>query len=204
MSESTPIFSPANTQDWTVLAHLLRPQGRKGEILAELLTDFPARFNQRDQLYLAPPHFDGAPADARPTRVTHHWLPVGRNQGRIVLTLEGIDSIEEAETLAGLEVVVPAEARVQLEEDHEYIDDLIGCQVFDLETLVGTVAGVDFPTTPDGSRRLEAAAPLLTILTSDGDEVLVPYVQSFLVALSTANKRIDMKLPKGLLELNRG
>jgi len=204
MSESIPISSPANPHDWTVLAHLLRPQGRKGELLAELLTDFPARFNNREQLFLATPRFEGPATEARPARVIHHWLPVGRNQGRVVLTLEGIDSIEKAEMLAGLEVVVPAEARVELEDDHEYIDDLIGCQVFDRDALVGTVAGVDFPTTADGSRRLEAAAPLLTVLTPDGDEVLVPYVQSFLIALSTVEKRIDMKLPSGLLELNRG
>ena len=38
--------------------------------------------------------------------------------------------------------------------------------------------------------------------TPSGDEVLIPYVQSFLICLSTANKRIDMQLPAGLLDLN--
>ena len=210
MSDS-PTSLPATTaspNSWTVLAHLLRPQGRRGEVLAELLTDFPARFDDRDQLYLAAPDYTGTATDARPIQVTGHWLPVGRNQGRIVLAFAGIDSIEKAEALAHLEVIVPSSLRVELPDDEEYIDDLIDCEVFDLacltpNTTIGTVTAVDFPTTPDGARRLDSAAPLLTVTTKAGDEVLIPYVQSFLVKLSTAEKRIEMRLPPGLIDLNR-
>jgi len=196
-------MSAADASAWTVLAHVLRPQGRKGEVLAELLTDFPERFSQRDQLFLAAPHFTGSPEQARPISVTGHWLPVGRNHGRVVLSLAGIDSIEKAETLAGLEVIVPSAQRVELAADEEYIDDLMDCIVFDGGERIGTVSGVDFPTTPDGARRLAEAAPLLTVRTAQGDEILIPYVSSFLVSLSTADKRIEMNLPAGLLDLNR-
>lgn len=189
--------------EWTVLAHLLRPQGRKGEVLAELLTDFPSRFSEREQLYLAKPDYSGTAEAARPVRVTGHWLPVGRNHGRVVLTIEGVESIEAAELLAGLQVIVPVAARVELPEDEEYIDDLIDCSVYDGHLLIGTVAGVDFPTTADGARRLNDAAPLLTVETADGDEVLIPYVQAFLVSLSTQAREIRMNLPEGLLDLNR-
>ena len=191
------------TAEWTVLAHLLRPQGRKGELLAELLTDFPQRFSQRERVFLAPPEFAGAETDARPIEILSHWLPVGRNQGRVVLGFAGILSINQAEEIVGLEVIVPATDRVELEDDAEYISDLLDCMVYDGPHAVGRVAAVDFPTTPDGSRRLADAAPLLTLVTETGDEILVPYVQAFLVSLSTENKRIDMKLPEGLLELNR-
>ena len=196
-------MSSESSRPWTVLAHVLRPQGRKGEVLADLLTDFPARFADRTQLYLAKPGFTGDPSDARSIEVIGHWLPVGRNHGRIVLHFATIDSIEKAETLAGLEVIVPSAERVELEEDEEYIDDLIGCMVFDGPTEIGTVTAVEFPTTADGARRLESAAPLLTVLTAAEDEILIPYVQSFLVSLSTARKRIEMTLPAGLLDLNR-
>ena len=185
---------------WTTLALILRPQGRKGEVLAELLTDFPDEFQNR-ATYLAKPEFAGSAEEARAVTVTNHWMPVGRNEGRIVLALEGIDSIALAETLAGLEVIT--DQRVALDEDEEYIDDLLDCEVFDGGTLVGTVTAVDFPTTPDGARRLPDAAPLLTVETATGDEVLIPYVQSFLVSLSVAEKRIEMTLPAGLVELNR-
>jgi 16S rRNA processing protein RimM len=204
--------SATTPQSWTVLAHLLRPQGRKGEILAELLTDFPDRFSEREQLFLAPANFDGEANDPRlrAAEVVSHWLPVGRNHGRIVLHLAGADTIEHAEALAGLELIVPSTTRVPLDEasDEQYIDDLLDCAVFDLagpapDVAIGVVTAVDFPTTPDGARRLADAAPLLTVLTPAGDEVLIPYVQSFLVTLAPAAKRIEMRLPAGLLDLNR-
>ncbi len=189
---------------WTTLAHLLRPQGRKGEVLAQLLTDFPERFRDSPRVFLAKPDFAGTEAEARATRVTNHWLPVGKNHGRIVLAFEGIDSISLAETLEGLEVIIPSEERLELDEDAEYIDDLLDCTVYDNAAAIGQVIAVDFPTTPDGARRLPDAAPLLTLLTPGGDEVLVPYVQAFIVTIDTPAKRIDMKLPAGLLDINRG
>ena len=189
--------------DWTVLAHLLRPQGRKGELLAELLTDFPDRFDAGARVYLAKPEFHGPVAEAREIAVLGHWLPVGRNHGRVVLAFAGIDSIEKAEGITRLDVVIPTEQRVELDDDAEYISDLIGCAVFDGGMLVGTVSGLEFPTTADGGRRLEQAAPLLTIVGADGDEILLPYVQAFLVSLDAEAKKIEMNLPEGLVEINR-
>ena len=190
-------------EDWTVLAHLLRPQGRKGEVLAELLTDFPERFADRPDVFLARPASDGAHHILRMAMITGYWLPVGRNHGRVVLTLEGIGSIESAEALAGLDVVIAAEARIELGDDTEYISDLVGCEVYDRDRLVGQVTGVDFAMSPDGNRRLADAAPLLTVQPSSGEEVLIPYVQQFLLSVRVEEKRIDMTLPEGLIELNR-
>lgn len=205
MAEPKEISVPtlASSAGWVVLAQLLRPQGRRGELLAELLTDFPERFDDEPRVFLAPANFSGSESAARAAKVISHWLPVGKNAGRIVLGFEGIDSISDAERLNGLEVIVPIAERVELDEDAAYISDLLECQVFDREQLIGTVTSVDFPTTPDGTRRLEDAAPLLTVLTEDQVEVLIPYVKQFLVSLDVAAKRIEMTLPKGLVELNR-
>jgi 16S rRNA processing protein RimM len=188
---------------WITLAHLLRPQGRKGELLAELFTDFPEQFDHRNRVFLAKPGFTGMETEARSISVMSHWLPVGRNHGRIVLGFEGIDSINKAEELEGLHVLIPASERIELEDDAEYVSDLIGCVVYDNGMVVGTVTDVEFPTTPDGTRRLEEAAPLLSVETEAGDEVLIPYVQTFLVALLPEQKRIDMVLPVGLVDINR-
>src|ERR1700719_5000712 len=117
---------------WITVAQLLRPQGRKGELLAELLTDFPERFETSKQVYLAPSGFSGAEAEARKAEVAGFWLPVGRNEGRIVLHLEGVDSIDAAEKLMGLDVLIPEAERVALDEDASYVDDLIGCVVYDV------------------------------------------------------------------------
>lgn len=219
---------------WIVLARILRPQGRSGEVLADLFTDFPDRFLQQPRVWLAPQGFSDSPAaqqvalDPAPTgppcadnctaeppladklptsplqiaEVASFWLPVGRNAGRIVLRFAGFDSIEQAEQLAGKEVLVPLAERTPLADGAAYISDLIGCTVYDRDRPLGTVAAVDFPTTPDGARRLEDAAPLLVLATPSGDQILIPFARAFLVALDPAAKSIRMALPEGLAELN--
>jgi 16S rRNA processing protein RimM len=200
-----------SASQWIVLARILRPQGRKGEVLADLFTDFPERFFRQPRVWIAPPGFADSPSAQQPTadtsvaklaEVASHWLPVGRNAGRIVLHFTGIDSIEQAAQLAGFEVLVPMAERRPLEADAAYISDLIGCTVYDRDQPLGTVTGVHFPSTPDGARRLEDAAPLLTLATLSGDELLVPFARAFLVTLDPAAKSIRMALPEGLAELN--
>lgn len=188
---------------WVVLAHLVRPQGRKGELLAELLTDFPERFEDRKQVFLAPEGFSGEAPAARSAEVVSFWLPVGKNVGRIVLQFAGINSISEAEGLAGLDVMVPFEERQPLDEESVYITDLIGCTLYDGATPVGVIEDVQFPSTPDGSRKLEDAAPLLSVRANDGDEILVPFAKAFLIGVDTEAKRVDMALPVGLTDVNR-
>jgi 16S rRNA processing protein RimM len=191
------------TPAWIVLAHLLRPQGRKGEVLAELFTDFPERFEEQTRVFLAASGFAGEESEARAAEVVAFWLPVGKNEGRIVLQFAGIDTISDAEVVAGLEVIVPREERRPLEDDSIYISELIGCTVYDGATAVGVVEDVQFATTADGARRLTDAAPLLEITSLAGDEILIPFVKAFLVAVDTVGKRIEMKLPDGLIEVNR-
>jgi 16S rRNA processing protein RimM len=190
------------TPKWIVLAHVLRPQGRKGEVLAELLTDFPEHFKGR-QVFLAAAGFDGPREAAREAEVTDYWLPVGRNQGRVVLKLAGIDSINDAETLSGQDLIVPLEDRVALEDDTNYISDLIGCTVFDGDAAVGVIEDVEFATTADGLRRLEESAPMLVLASSEGHEVLVPFAKELVVKVDVAHRRVEMRLPAGLVEVNR-
>ena len=195
MTESTPA--------WIVLAHLLRPQGRKGELLAELFTDFPERFSDQRRVYLAAPNFNGDQAEARATEVAAFWLPVGRNEGRVVLQFAGIDTISDAETIAGLDVLIPREERLALDDESVYISELIGCTVYDGSKEIGVVDDVHFAMTADGGRRLEDAAPLLAVASVEGDEILIPFAKAFLVSVDTNEKCIKMTLPKGLLEVNR-
>jgi 16S rRNA processing protein RimM len=191
------------TPTWIVLAHLLRPQGRKGEVLAELFTDFPERFEKQTRVFLAPSGFAGEESAARAAEVVGFWLPVGKNEGRVVLQLAGIETISDAEAIAGLDVLVPREERLPLEDDSVYISELIGCTVYDGATAVGVVGDVQFATTADGARRLTDAAPLLEVESAAGDEILIPFVKAFLIAVDTESKRIEMKLPEGLVEVNR-
>lgn len=188
---------------WLVVAHLLRPQGLKGELLAELLTDFPERFKERPDAFLAPPEFNGTASEAQSVRIISSWLPVGRNKGRIVLHFAGINSISAAQAVTGLDVIVPFEDRLPLDEESVYISDLAGCTLYDKDAVIGVVEDVQFAMTPDGSARLEDAAPLLKVKSGEGDDVLVPFAKTMIRHLDIARKRIDMDLPDGLIEVNR-
>jgi 16S rRNA processing protein RimM len=193
--------------EWIVLAHILRPQGRRGEVLADLFTDFPERFAAHPLVWLAPAGFADAPAAsfapaANQCEVAAHWLPVGRNAGRIVLHFAGVDTIEQAERLAGKDVLVPINERLPLDPGAAYISDLIGSTVYDKEIALGVVTDVEFATSPDGSRRLEEAAPLLSVTSPEGDEILIPFANAFLLELDLDNKAIRMNLPEGLAQIN--
>lgn len=192
-----------DSSTWVVLAHLLRPQGRKGELLAELHSDFPERFDDHRRVYLADINFVGDQSGAREADVTSFWLPTGKNQGRIVLKLAGIDSISDAEKLAGQDVIIPRDERLPLEDDANYISDLIGCTVYDGDSAVGLIDDVQFNTTPDGGRRLSMTAPLLVVSSPEGDEFLIPFVKNFLLGVDATAKRVNMVLPVGLLDVNR-
>ncbi|NYF80544.1 ribosome maturation factor RimM [Granulicella arctica] len=183
-------------ETWVTLAHLLRPQGRKGELLADLHTDFPERFADRRSVSLRKPN-----GSIQPATIESHWLPVGKNAGRVVLKLQGIDSINDAELLAGFDVVIPVEQRAELEDDEQYITDLLDCTLVDKEHTIGLVEDVHFPTNTAGAR-LSEAAPLLVVRSPNGDELLIPFAKAWIESIDLPAKRIQMHLPDGLLEIN--
>jgi 16S rRNA processing protein RimM len=182
-----------NSEKWTVLAQIVRAQGRRGEVLAELLTDFPERFADRRRLFLLPPRSESP----REVQLEEHWLPHGKNAGRVVLKFASIDSITDAEALRGFEVVIPREERAPLDEDAQYIGDLIGCSLIDVandaERVVGVVEDVE---------RVEGMTAMLIVRRHDGDELLVPFARAYLRCVDIAAKRIEMTLPAGLANLN--
>jgi 16S rRNA processing protein RimM len=171
---------------WTILARLVRAQGRHGEILADILTDFPERFAQRKRLFLVVS--ETACEAVREISLASHWP----HKNRIVLKFTGVDSINDADALRGLLVAIPVNERAELKDDSVYIGDLIGCRVIEQnsETEVGVVADVD------------REAGLLEVKRPNGDEALIPFAKTYLVKLDLAGKQIEMRLPQGLLEIN--
>jgi 16S rRNA processing protein RimM len=182
---------PEPAAQWVWLARIRRPQGRKGEVFADILTDFPEKFAERRRLWLLP---EGASAAApREVELLAHWL----HKGGIVLHFAGIDSISTAETLAGLTVAIPLADRAPLAEDEVYIADLIGCSLYD-------VAKTDTPVRVGEIEEVDrTAGPVaLLVVQGAGGEILIPFAKSYLRTLDLAAKRVEMALPAGLTDLN--
>ncbi len=177
---------PSAPENWVWLARIRHPQGRKGEVFADILTDFPEKFAERKRLWLL------GGACAREVELAHHWL----HKGGIVLHFAGIESISAAETLKGLTVAIPRSARAALPEDEIYVGDLIGCVLIDVAPaaphLVGEIEDVD-----------RSAGPVaLLVVNGASGEVLVPFAKSYLRKIDLEARRVEMALPEGLVELN--
>jgi 16S rRNA processing protein RimM len=180
-------------EDWVWLAHIRHTQGRKGEVFADILTDFPEKFTDRKRLWLLPGTSGaGSVALTREVELVAHWL----HKGGIVLHFAGVDSISAAETLKGLIAAIPHTERAALGEDEVYTGDLIGCALIDVAgtepVTVGEIEGVD---------RTAGAVALLVVRGATG-EVLIPFAKSFLRKIDIKAKRVEMALPVGLVELN--
>lgn len=213
MVENVPSSAPAGSPAWTAVARLLRPQGRRGELLAEPLSDLPGLFETGRRVSLAATNS----AAAFEATIESEWSPTGRNAGRIVLKLTGVDSISAAELLAGRELLIPSSDLPALEPDTWFVRDLIGCQLIDSGVPVGEITGVEYPLSPDGRTRLPDAAPLLEVTpaahpsnpeTSSNDTsghlapALIPFIKAWLDSVDLNQKRVTMHLPPGLLDLN--
>ncbi len=215
-----------SADDWVWLARIRRPQGRKGEVFADILTDFPKKFSERKKLWLLGSNTSSStsggtsgagcgaggpvPSDASRTgsasaRTKSAVDAAPRevelaahwlHKGGVVLHFAGIDSISAAETLAGLIVAVPRAQRASLAEDEVYIGDLIGCSLVDVQSGAAVVVGEI-----EDVDRTAGPVPLL-VVRGVADEVLVPFAKTYLRKVDIEAKRVEMALPEGLTDLN--
>jgi 16S rRNA processing protein RimM len=111
---------------------------------------------------------------------------------RWIVAFENVTTVEEAETLRGIELRIPEDARMPLGPDEYYLYDLVGCEV-------RTAAGVEIG-------RVQAvytgAGGALLSVNRDGAEVLVPLVKAMVPEIDVAGRRIVVNPPEGLLEVN--
>jgi len=163
------------------VARVVKTRGLRGEVVADLLTDFPERFDGLE--YVIGVRANG---NRESLRIEEHWL-----QGqRLVLKFSGYDSIDSARDLVGLELAVPEADRVPLPENQFYTWELIGCRV---ETVSGENLGAVRDVTATGS---------VEILVIDGHEreLLIPMAEDICIEVDIARKLIRVDPPEGLLE----
>jgi len=182
---------PPESSNFVTLARLLRPQGRRGELLADLLTDFPEQLNNPAGVFLTPASASAPAPDAQRIAVESQWMPTGKNAGRIVLKFAGYDSIESATDLVGYEFGLPLTERVELAKNEFYDWELEGCLV---ESALGLTIGRVREVMRTGGVEL-------LVVENEDREIFVPMVASIVTEIDISGKKILIDPPEGLLDL---
>ena len=162
------------------IARIVKPRGIRGEVVAELLTDFPDRFSTVRQVRI----FQASQVCNE--ELEQHWF----HGGRVVLKFKGRGSPEEVQELIGGDVQVPESERYSLPQDFYYHSDLIGCRVVENDKSLGVVTDI-FET--------GAAGVNLVISTSEGEEFMIPMVRKFVLAIDVDKKQMEVESPSGLI-----
>lgn len=172
----------AAVEEWISIARIARPQGIRGEVIADILTDFPDRFAALETVTLVR---DGQFVST--LQLERHRF----HKGRVLLKFAGYDDANQAEELRDASLVIAREELVELEEDEYYLFDLEGCQVITTDgQLLGTVVKVDD----------FGAAPLLVVRNQTRD-VMIPLTRDICPDVDLENKKIVVAPPDGLLDL---
>ncbi len=161
------------------VALIIKTRGIKGEVVADLLTDFPKRF-----------------ASVRSVRILRgdqtfeetlerYWF----HRGRVILRFQGRETPETAAPLVGGYVQVPEEERFVPPRNTYYHSDLIGCQIEEKGQILGVVTGI-FESGPENAN--------LVVRATDGNEVMIPLVKQFVKKVDIGGKRIRIKSLPGL------
>jgi 16S rRNA processing protein RimM len=186
MAQSHPESESAvnsKSNDFVTLALVVKTQGRHGEVAVEVHSDVPDRLHPGLRVFALGEGFSRRELTIEDAWPHKEWL---------VLKFAGVESISDAEALAGSELQVPLSERADLESGAVYVSDLVGCTLLDRGREIGTISDVRFGA---------GEAPLL-VIGSGRSQLEIPYAQEFLRRMDLEQKRIEMHLPEGLLEVN--
>jgi 16S rRNA processing protein RimM len=169
---------------YVALAKIFKPRGNRGEVAARDLCEDPDRFSENAAVSLL------YPSGLREERtIENSWY----HQGRLILKFAGVETISDAENLRGCEVQIPYEELGPPPEGEHYDLDLIGCEAVLADTgrVIGTVEGL-----------LESGGPPLLEVRQEEKEILIPYTPEICLEVDVEAKRITVRLPDGLEDLN--
>jgi 16S rRNA processing protein RimM len=177
---------PGTSGEFITLARVVKTQGRRGEVAAEVHSNVTERFTEGMRLFALPP---GTDESRRELQVEDLWP----HKELLVLKFLGVDSISDAEALVRCELQVPCRERAELESGWNYVSDLVGCSVTDRGIEVGCIEDVQFGA---------GEAPLLIVADGNGKKFDVPFAEAYLEGVDLAGRQVRMNLPEGMLEIN--
>ncbi len=181
-SSSTTEPHDSSAAERVLVGLVRRPHGVRGELAVDLLSDVPGRFEPGATLAFSTP--TGAHGEV--TIVAVRSVPQG-----LLVQFAGIDDRAAADELRGARLEVPRDAVPAAPEGSYYEFELLGYRAVDARA--GDLGNV--------IELADAGAGLLLVVAlADGRRVALPFVDEFVVAVDRAERRIDWRLPEGLIE----
>ncbi|MDJ1168888.1 ribosome maturation factor RimM [Roseofilum sp. BLCC_M154] len=208
-----------NQNEWIEIGHIVAAQGLDGEVRVYPDSDFPERFLEPGTRWIQPL---GAKAP-QPIELLEGRLIPGK--GLYVVTLDGIDTREQAEALQKAKLLVPVSDRPQLEDNEYHVQDLLGLEVYIQETGQNLGVVVDLITAgndllevkllsqnneeenpeesevspkPTPNRKSKIKKPRRK--TNRPKTILIPFVQEIVPVVDLQKGRIEITPPEGLIE----
>jgi 16S rRNA processing protein RimM len=173
-----------NSDELVAIAFTVKPRGLRGELAAELLTDFPERFEGLEKVTLVRPN-----GNRDILKIEEFWF----QKDRVVLKFADVDRIETAQLFINCQVCVPESDAVELEADEFYDWELAECMA---ETLDGKVLGKVREVMRTGGTEIL----VLDRAGEPGKDLLIPFAETICVEVDIENKLIKIDPPDGLLE----
>lgn len=167
--------------DLVAIAKLVKPRGLRGEITADVLTDFPERFEDLENIIALLPN-----GERRELKIEDFWF----QKSRIIFKFAEFDSIEQAETLRGAEICVTEAEAVKLDADEFFDWELQDCTV---ETAEGEKIGAVKEVMRTGGTEI-------LVVQGETKDYLIPFAEKICTEVDVENKLIRVDLPEGLLE----
>jgi len=168
------------------VGRVLRPQGVRGEVVVEVLSDVADRFAKGSRLLAV--REDREDRDGQPPLSLEVAASRAHKSGAVV-RFAGCEDRDRAEELRGLWLEVPRSQVPAAEAGTYYQYELLGCLCRVSGEELGRVAEV-----------VEDGGGLLLIVEGEGRRIPVPFVREFLREVDVAGARIELELPPGLVE----
>ena len=164
--------------DEVLVGEVIKAHGIRGEIKVHPLTDNPKRFKKLKEVILT------RGEDKRYLKVLNAKV----QQNEVYLTLEGVNTRDEAEALRGWSIRIDR-SEVPPLLDRWYYFELEGMKVYEKDKLLGTLVQV-----------IETGANDVYLVKGDKGEICVPALKSVVKNVDVAGRRMDVILPAGLVD----
>lgn len=171
----TSIFFKEDIMEQVIVGKIVNTHGIKGELKVKVSTDFiEERFQKGNHLFI----------DEHGTMIDMSVASYRIHKGHVLVSFVGYQDINLVEKYKGLNIYADKDTSL-LDDGEYYVGDLIGCDVYDHNQLIGQVEDVQLYEHHD------------VLVVNGSKKVLIPYVEAFVKNEDIDHKRIDVELIEG-------